>query len=61
LAARRRQSIEAPQAERRRLDQAALPGVRGSLGAIIAARQTSLSAIEDEIAATIADAPPLAS
>jgi hypothetical protein len=44
--------VESLQAERCRFDVAARPGVRGSLDAIVAALQQSLTAIEDEIAAT---------
>jgi transposase len=60
LAVRRRQLIESLQAEQCRLAVAARPGVRHSLEAIIAALQHSLTAVEDEIAATIASEPSLA-
>jgi transposase len=60
LAARRRQLVEALQAERCRLDVVAGTGVRASLEAMIHALQLTLDAIEAEIAAAIAANPPLA-
>jgi len=54
LAARRRQLVAALQAERCRLDLAAVPIVRHSLEAVIAVLRQSLDALEAEIAAAIA-------
>lgn len=60
LAARRRQLIDAVQAERCRLDLAAVPAVQQSLAAVIAVLQHSLQAIETEAAAAIAADPATA-
>jgi transposase len=57
LAARRRQLVEVLQAERCRLDHAAVPAVRASLEAVIAAVRGSLQAVEAELNAAIAAAP----
>ena len=54
LAARRRQLVEALQAERCRLALAAVAAVRHSLEVIITAPRHSLDALDAEIAATIA-------
>jgi transposase len=54
LAARRRQLVDALQAERCRLDHAALAAVRHSLEAVIAALRLSLETLERELAAAIA-------
>jgi len=54
LAARRRQLVDARQAERRRADLAGDPLVRESLSAIIAALTASLNAIEEAIERRIA-------
>jgi transposase len=54
LAARRRQLVEALQAERCRLALAAVPAVRHSLEVVITALRHSLDALEAEIAAAIA-------
>ena len=60
LAARRRQLVDALQAERCRLDLAALPAVQQSLRAVIDVLQYSLAAIETEVAAAIAADPATA-
>ena len=49
LAARRRQLVDALQAERCRLDAAALPAVRASLEAVIAVLRQSLETLEAEL------------
>ena len=54
LAARRRQLVDALQAERCRLDAAALPAVRTSLEAVIAVLRHSLEALDAELAEAIA-------
>jgi len=60
LAARRRQLVDALQAERCRLDAAALPAVRASLEAVIAVLRQSLETLEAELAEAIAAHPPTA-
>jgi transposase len=60
LAARRRQLVDALQAERCRLDAAALPAVRTSLQAVIAVLRHSLELLEAELADTIAAHPQTA-
>src|SRR6202011_1004231 len=57
LAARRRQLVDALQAERCRLDAAALPAVRASLEAVIAVLRDSLETLESELADDIAAHP----
>ena len=60
LAARRRQLVDALQAEGCRLDAAALPAVRASLEAVIAVLRQSLNALEVELADAIAAHPQMA-
>jgi transposase len=60
LAARRRQLVDALQAERCRLDAAALPAVRTSLQAVIAVLRHSLELLEAELADAIAAHPQTA-
>ena len=60
LAARRRQLVDALQAERCRLDAAALPAVRASLEAVIAVLRHSLETLEAELAEAIAAHPQTA-
>jgi len=60
LAARRRQLVDALQAERCRLDAAALPAVRASLEAVIAVLRQSLETLEAELAEAIAAHPQTA-
>jgi transposase len=57
LAARRRQLVATLQAERCRLEHAALPAVRLSVDAVIAALQQSLDRLEAELTAAIAADP----
>lgn len=57
LAARRRQLLDALQAERCRLALAAIAAVRDSLERVIAALAGSLAAVEAELAAAIANNP----
>lgn len=57
LAARRRQLVESLQAERCRLELAAVPAVRGSLEAVIAVLRQSLDTLEAELGAAIAAEP----
>src|SRR5260370_34554385 len=58
LAARRRQLVDALQAERCRLDAAAFPAVRARLEAVIAVLRQSLETLEAELAEAIAAHPP---
>ena len=60
LAARRRQLADALQAERCRLDAAALPAVRASLEAVIAVLRHSLGVLEAELADAVAAHPQTA-
>lgn len=60
LAARRRQLVDALQAERCRLDLAQAAGVRSSLMLVIDALRASLDAIEMQLAAHIAAEPAVA-
>src|SRR6266852_3541553 len=60
LAARRRQLADALQAERCRLDTAALPAVRASLEAVIAVLRHSLGVLEAELADAVAAHPQTA-
>src|SRR6266852_2711651 len=60
LAARRRQLDDALQAERCRLDTAALPAVRASLEAVIAVLRHSLGVLEAELADAVAAHPQTA-
>jgi len=60
LAARRRQLVDALQAERCRLDLASAPGVRHSLVVVIEALARSLDALESAIADHVAAIPELA-
>jgi transposase len=60
LAARRRQLVEALQAEGCRLGAATLPAVRASLEAVIAVLRHSLEALEAELADAIAAHPQTA-
>ena len=60
LAARRRQLLDALQAERCRLALAAVAAVRDSLAQVIAALADSLEAVEAELAAALADNPETA-
>lgn len=60
LAARRRQLVDALQAEGCRLGAAALPAVRASLEAVIAVLRHSLEALEVELADAIAANPQTA-
>ena len=55
VAARRRQLIQVLHAERCRLAHAATPGVRASIERVIAVSCESLAAIEEELAAAIAE------